>query len=867
MTANHSTPASVCPCGEFIFPQQIYNVPGLDGVAYRIGDFVTFRYQLLQPLKPETELKSWRPEVEGDLALQLLEWWAYLGDVLTFYNERIANEAYLRTALLPESVNHLVQLLGYRPKPALGAKGTVAALLSPGARLPLTIPPRLQIQSKPGPGQTPQIFELDATTTVTAPDLIAADVDPSSKRLLDEHRSTLWLAGKVSGIKPGTRLLLINAKAITAQTIADYAWINIIAVNPGTDPIGNAITQLSFSKVSGSIAADAQASDYVLLRSQQSSPLWGYSDPPPDQVITSTTMDLAGIARNVTAGSLLLVDVADGAAAAVASGMRKEVEFLNRRHETSAAEKLLLQASQALKDLVPTPIVAQSYSEVVWYANGGKSAPAPPAIAVPHAEIGFKSGSLPGSSWPDIAKKITVRWSFVPVGQLVPVLTADDLTYRGGNAVLVPVPGVASLPTLPAAALLADGNGNAIAATAKPATALDGMAGAILTNIAPQAPPISLASPIKMYFDLMGVSRGKTVPTEVLGSGNPTVAGQDFILAQSPVTYFFDPVSVSGSNFSSTVKVSVNGVEWREVQSFYGQPPNAQVFMLREDDQQKTHVMFGDGVNGALLPTGTNNVVATYRFGAGAVAPGTGTLTVVLTPTPGLKGVANPLQPTGGSDADQPAQLRTLAPRSVLTFNRAVSLDDYAAIALTASGVKQAAASFTFDPVAQRPLVTLWITGDTGAAAAATAALAGTGMPNQGLRIHQATAVRATLSLTYMRDPRYADAAIQTALTAALLDADLGLLGVNAVGIGETVYQSQIAEACLKVQGVTAIQNVELETVDGIRIERLLPRVRRTMLPLRRPVCSGQSYNPGPGKYFSIPNDGQHLFLTGTPTS
>ena len=49
-----------------------------------------------------------------------------------------------------------------------------------------------------------------------------------------------------------------------------------------------------------------------------------------------------------------------------------------------------------------------------------------------------------------------------------------------------------------------------------------------------------------MFFNLVGVSRGKTVATEMLGSGNPAVAGQDFTLAQSPVTYFFDPASISG---------------------------------------------------------------------------------------------------------------------------------------------------------------------------------------------------------------------------------------------------------------------------------------------------------------------------------
>jgi hypothetical protein len=46
-----------------------------------------------------------------------------IADILTFYNERIANQDYLRTADLPESVSHLIALLGYRPRPAIGASG------------------------------------------------------------------------------------------------------------------------------------------------------------------------------------------------------------------------------------------------------------------------------------------------------------------------------------------------------------------------------------------------------------------------------------------------------------------------------------------------------------------------------------------------------------------------------------------------------------------------------------------------------------------------------------------------------------------------------------------------------------------------
>ena len=105
---------------------------------------------------------------------------------------------------------------------------------------------------------------------------------------------------------------------------------------------------------------------------------------------------------------------------------------------------------------------------------------------------------------------------------------------------------------------------------------------------------------------------------------------------------------------------------------------------------------------------------------------------MVLTPTARAEGDA---QPAGARPAaptpTRPSQLRTLAPQSVLTFNRAVSLDDYAAIALTASGVTQAAAGYAFDPVSQRPAVTLWIAGDSNAPAAAAAASPGPRCPDQ----------------------------------------------------------------------------------------------------------------------------------------
>jgi hypothetical protein len=850
----------ICPCGTIVFPQVIYNPPGLRAIAYRLGDYIGFRHALLQALPGETELtiqegdrqvvQTWRPGAEGDLAVQMVEWWAYLSDVLTFYNERLANEAYLRTAVLPESVNRLIQLLGYRPRPALGASGTLAALLNRAK--PVTLAKGFHLQSKPGPGQQPQTFELDADTIVQMPDVIATQPVTATLPLLPSggaigpagQAGFIWLAAKVSGIRQGDKLLLVNAQALQGESTTDFAWLAVTGVAQQSDPTGNPVTQVSYSVLAGTTATGEPATNYVLLRGSQAMPPWSFTSAPgwTTPVFTPgalgipaspTTVDLAGLARGVGPGDLMLFEVTGTMANGIAT----------------------------------TPIILRSYSEIVWYANGNGPNPpieSPPdtipAISIPHSHMTF--AALPSGNWNTYASHITVRWGWTNVGQLVPVLSAQDIAYSGGSTALAPATGTV-FPAGRNAVLLEDTNGNGASAEAT-----TGTSGTVtLTNLSP-LPQNGLASPIDMFFNLLSVSRGKTVTNEVLGSGNPAVPDQDFALKQAPVTYLQDPVSKSGDNYSSTVQVWVNGLQWSEVRSFYGQGNNAQIFVLREDDQGQTHVVFGDGINGARLPTGVNNVVANYRYGAGADAPEPETLTVVLNPQPGLKAIRNPLPPTGGADADPPSRIRTLAPRSVMTFDRAVSLDDYQAIAAGAPGVVQATVDFVYDRVAQRPRVTLWVAGDAGAVTAVRAALAGAADPNRPVNIIAASPIEARISVTYVRDPRRDDATIQAGLTAALLDPDAGLFGTNVVGIGQAFYDSQIYSICASVPGVDAVHNLEFSIVGAsmtqVGIAKLVSHAIR-LSP--QPACTEHRHDPGAGNYFSIPNDGRHLTLTGAVAS
>ena len=135
-------PASVdqdaCGCCEgleIITPLSTYNRPGLSEISYRIGTHAGFLETMTARLtgyyleKPDAQGKTHKvypltgltTRDNGDPALALLDAWATVADVLTFYQERIANEGYLRTATERLSIVELARLVGYKPRPGVAA--------------------------------------------------------------------------------------------------------------------------------------------------------------------------------------------------------------------------------------------------------------------------------------------------------------------------------------------------------------------------------------------------------------------------------------------------------------------------------------------------------------------------------------------------------------------------------------------------------------------------------------------------------------------------------------------------------------------------------------------------------------------------
>ena len=691
---------------------------------------------------------------------------------------------------------------------------------------PLVIPAGMRLSSVATPGVAAQAFETAAAATFSGVSSVPVTLPGDDTLKTDEQGRPQWVlvAGQVSGVRPGDRLLLAE-KGFTG---ADDHWslVTVGTLTPQPDPGTGAInTRVTFSDgdwgptpppapppahvsgppvrrptgppvrlpaltsaVASGPGTTAQATGYRLMRPSATAALWTNQTVAGDQVVEAAgaglVVHLSAAVRAISPGDTVLFDGGTGASA--------------------------LAVVASVSDLflaVPYP--------------PGFSSPAnplnPPDIAVAHTQLTLTladedAAVLNAAQNGGSLGSVTVRYGFRDVGQIIP---APAPSLNALPAAPVTVPASYTPPAGGTIAFLTGATGAGILVT------VNGAGQGQVTLGGAGSPPAAittpLPAPLQLLLGLVPVSRGTSVPGEVLGSGNATLINQSFTLAKSPLTYL-----ASGGGPVAALAVYVDGVEWTQVPSFYGQAADATVYVVsRSPDQSVTTVTFGDGVNGARLTSGTGNVVAAYRYGSGAASPPAGRLTTISQPQPNLASIQNPVAVSGGADPQGPDDVRANAPASVFTFGRAISALDYEVVAAQAPGVARVAASWTFDGTQQRPLVTVYVGDDQAAAAAAAAALAGADDPNRPVSVLAATAVTLRLSCTLVVAADRQAATVTTAVTAALSDPASGLFSPAQMRIGQRLYRSAV-DAALMQPGVTAVRDLTVaETVP---------------LPLRGPV-------------------------------
>lgn len=193
----------------------------------------------------------------------------------------------------------------------------------------------------------------------------------------------------------------------------------------------------------------------------------------------------------------------------------------------------------------------------------------------------------------------------------------------------------------------------------------------------------------RVYANVAKAGHGETRGQSVLGSGNRIEPNQQFLFAKTGLAFEQDNSFASGVRAS--VAVQVDDRVWTQVDNLRDSEATDTHFETRLNEDHQLLVRFGDGIHGQRLPTGTNNLVLQARFGAGISGNlPADSLSKLKKPHPLVESVLQPDAATGGGDLETGESLRELAPASVLTLERAVSIADYGHIAQRHASIWQA---------------------------------------------------------------------------------------------------------------------------------------------------------------------------------
>jgi len=273
-----------CCTSDLVRPH-LENRPGLPALEYRISTQATFLRRMLARL-PSLQLDAMRRPLAllatravDDGAIALLDAWATAADVLTFYQERIANEGFLRTATERRSVLELARSIGYELNPGVAASTYLAFTVETAKGAPgrATVAEGVKVQSVPGQDERPQVFETveeieaRAEWNVLRPQLTAPQT-------ITQGIKELLLDGVNTGLQPGDAILVVGDERLGKPNSEQWDFRLVQGVTPYPD---RHYTHVSWEKPLGSYWPPAQPAQQhpKVFALRQRAALFGYNAP------------------------------------------------------------------------------------------------------------------------------------------------------------------------------------------------------------------------------------------------------------------------------------------------------------------------------------------------------------------------------------------------------------------------------------------------------------------------------------------------------------------------------------------------------------------------------------------------------------
>jgi len=734
----------------------VSNQPGLSALAYRVRTHTRFKAAMVEELARQEPLQRLARAGDDDPSLAMMDAWATALDVLAFYQERIANEGYLRTAAEQRSVQELGRAVGYELNPGVAAETYLAFTVDegPGAPEKVTIDMGTKVQSVPGPGEQTQVFE-------TVEKIEARPEWNAMRPLLVEAANIfprhVYLRGISTQLQPGDAVLIVgdereqHPKDDSDKERWDFRILKTITPDPGKN-----WTRITWEDDLGKSSIKPAEKNVRVFAFRQRAALFGHNAPDPNLIAASMTshpstlftglngraetwawtgfsiqgnhIDLDNAYPKILAGSWLALKRLPR------NKQERGYVELYRADNVSFPSRAQFALTGKITRIIPDTdehLADFKLDETIVYAQSEQLELAAPPRTTRADDDPSKPLSLAVETLAPVeGTRIMLDRELpkLPQGRTV-IVTGKRMRARVSvnNLALTGTDDTRSRPLRLGETLVVvnspkvnedrvtwylrgdDGTDGTLQ------TGLDDL---LLTTAAEGDAEISewvsiqecsgyptlelyLGEPgLQNMFDRPTVKIAANVARathgetrqEVLGSADAAQSFQQFALRQGPLTFVPADTPSGGTD---TLQVRVNDILWDETRTLYGSGPRDRVFTARQGPDGKFIIQFGNGTSGARPPSGDENVSATYRVGLGTAGNvKAGQLRVLLSRPLGVRGVINPQSATGGADPEQAADARLNAACAALTLDRIITLRDYEDFARAFGGVGKARADW-----------------------------------------------------------------------------------------------------------------------------------------------------------------------------
>lgn len=821
---------------KLLFPKRLKNRPGLSDIDYRIGTYSDFREALFRKLNKDATLVAWTHREPDDPGVALLEGASILGDILTFYQELYANEAYVRTAKWRESIADLVRLLGYRLSPGVGGRATFAFEVKGDkpVLIPKGFPIKAQLEDMEQPVEFENLKEFKAYPHLNqfkmyrpriAPQSITSGID----RLEIQSANSLSDVASINeiDINAGDRIMIVPDATmyddVNGTTDTTQMRSEIMVVKEVQKVLDRCI--LIFE---GSLTVDRDTT-VTAYRIGRTFRHFGHNAPAQltryvnstksiIQEPTNFDRDIWGT-RIPTSDYMTFYPILSG----------NEMPLDEEVNDLAEGNKIICQGSMTFSGrtssvdfTVVKRIISRRSDSLVWGNSNGSS-----TVVTINSNLIINENIVDGKS--DIRKM-----SFHEV--IGPMMTlrapsewndgifVDNILYYFGT-----YDDVLALVNRKLLFEKKDGKVQQIFVTSQhsdfsltskdkvnpwlwPVTLDWNLEDFLLEDFDEQYPLVTV------YGNLVDATQGKTEKEAKLGNGDSRQTFQTFKLPKAPLTYH---VSSETPPEVPELQIYVNDRLWKRVSTFFDRKPKEEIYIVREDANGDSWVQFGDGKTGARLPTGIKNVKAIYRTGTGAY----GSLKEDTTVQAGgklnkLDKIYLPGVVSGGDMPETGGKARKAAPGKIQSLGRLVGLKDFESEALAIAGVSKVSASWGLvDNIPSVEIVVLMDTGREPEFNTVKEKLTKDNMCRGPQRfpvnVEQGRLLFVYIDAEYSLDTTFRKQLVEDEIKKALgasgeegngIDGSQGLFGIRQRQFGQSEFATRVAGTIQNVEGVVWVK-------------------------------------------------------------